>query len=350
MRLPASILVVIPTLNEAAHIETVIRQLVSGLPLSEAWTLVVADGGSSDGTPDIVRRMGEEFRGKVKLLHNQKKLQSAAVNLAVVTYGQGHELMVRCDAHASYPADFLVRVATSLLDQHADALVVPMDSTGDAPLQKAIAWASDTKVGSGGSAHRGGRQSGFVDHGHHAGFKLDRFRAAGGYDETFSHNEDAELDCRQRAIGSRIYLDSDIRIGYYPRSTLSALWRQYKNYGTGRSRTIRKHPDSWRLRQLAVPLHLVLCMISIAGCVLSPAALAWPLFYITALAFVSAQVAIERRSAAGLLAGPAAFVMHTSWAIGFFQGLVKFREKPWIPDQQDLLPARARHSSNTAAP
>lgn len=334
MRLPASTLVVIPTLNEAAHIETVIRQLVSGLEPTEAWTLVVADGGSSDGTQDIVRRLCNEFGDKVKLLHNQKKLQSAAVNLAVVTYGQGHDLLVRCDAHASYPADFLARVTNSLLEQHADAVVVPMDSVGDAPLQKAIAWASDTKIGSGGSAHRGGKQSGFVDHGHHAAFKLERFRAAGGYDETFSHNEDAELDCRQRAIGSRIYLDSSIRIGYYPRSSLSALWRQYKNYGAGRSRTIRKHPGSWRLRQLAVPLHLLLCFISIAGCILSPAAIAWPLFYTTALALVSAQVAIERRSTAGLLAGPAAFVMHTSWAIGFFEGLARFREQPWTPNSQ----------------
>lgn len=349
MRLPASTLVVIPTLNEAAHIETVICQLVGSLSPSDTWTLVVADGGSTDGTQDIVRSVCNEYDGRVKLLHNQKRLQSAAVNLAVKTYGQGHELLVRCDAHASYPDRFLATVTNALYEHHADAVVVPMDSIGNEPLQKAIAWVSDTKVGSGGSAHRGGQKSGFVDHGHHAAFKLHRFCAAGGYDETFSHNEDAELDCRQRAIGSRIYLDSTVRIGYYPRSTLSALWRQYQNYGSGRSRTIRKHPDSWRLRQLAVPLHLLLCLVSFGASFVNIAALAWPLFYLSVLIATSVQLAIQKRSAVGLLAGPAAFTMHASWAIGFLQGLVKFQEKPWNPSEQSLLAASSHPSSGTHA-
>ena len=38
------------------------------------------------------------------------------------------------------------------------------------------------------------RKSGYVDHGHHAAFRAASFKAIGGYDETFSHNEDAEFD------------------------------------------------------------------------------------------------------------------------------------------------------------
>ena len=117
----------------------------------------------------------------------------------------------------------------------ADSVVVPMDAVGVGCFQRAVAWVVDTPLGSGGSAHRGGKRSGFVDHGHHAAFKAARFRELGGYDEAFSHNEDAEFDRRLADAGGRIWLDADIRIGYFPRATPGALWRQYWNYGRARA-------------------------------------------------------------------------------------------------------------------
>ncbi len=321
-------LIVIPTLNEASHIGEVVISLLSGLPDDGCITMVVADGGSTDGTQDIVMNMAQS-RPQLKLLFNPKRLQSAAINLAVQHFGQGRELLVRCDAHASYPPQFVERLCHSLAANQADAVVVPMDSIGDTSLRQAIAWVSDTPVGSGGSAHRGGKQSGFVDHGHHAAFRMASFCRAGGYDESFSHNEDAELDCRQRVLGSRIFLDSTIRIGYWPRADLGGLWRQYLNYGVGRSRTIRKHPGSMRLRQCAVPAHFLLSVVAVLIAPWFAWALWWPAFYLTVLLGVGLALSFKHRSWVGLLAGPAAFVMHTAWALGFFKGLLVHRESPW---------------------
>ena len=64
----------------------------------------------------------------------------------------------------------------------------------------------------------------------------------------------------QRAIGATIYLDGGNRIVYQPRNSLAGLWRQYVGYGKGRSRTMRRHPGSIRLRQLAVPFNSVACL------------------------------------------------------------------------------------------
>lgn len=328
MELPAT-LVVIPTLNEAAHIEQVLRELGAGLHAGAPVHFVVADGGSTDGTQDIVRGLAAEWPWALTLLNNPKRLQSAAVNLAVRQFGQDASLLVRCDAHASYPPGFIRRLNDSMVAQGAGAVVVPMDSVGDAPWQQAVAWVSDTPVGSGGSAHRGGARSGFVDHGHHAAFSMASFCRAGGYDETFSHNEDAELDCRQRALGSKIYLDSAIRIGYLPRDSFSGLWRQYTNYGAGRSRTIRKHPGSWRLRQMAVPLNALLVLTGLLLAPAWPLALAWPLLYFSILLFTGVGLAVRHRSPVGLLAAPAAFAMHMAWAKGFVTGLLKLRESRW---------------------
>lgn len=323
-----STLIVIPTLNEALHIEQVVRDLHLDLPQGGDITMVVADGGSTDGTQNIVKGLMANYPA-LRLLHNPQKLQSAAVNLAVQQFGAGKQVLIRCDAHSIYPPRFIAKLLESLQREGADAVVVPMDSIGDTPLRRAIAWVSDTPVGSGGSAHRGGKVSGYVDHGHHAAFRMESFCRAGGYDETFSHNEDAELDCRQRALGSRIFLDSDIRIGYLARPDLKGLWRQYANYGAGRSRTIRKHPDSMRLRQLAVPMHVLLSLLALVVAPLTPWLMIWPAFYLLVLALTGVGLAVRHRSLSGLLGAPAAFVMHTAWAIGFFRGLITYREVPW---------------------
>nr|WP_256469705.1 MULTISPECIES: glycosyltransferase family 2 protein [unclassified Bradyrhizobium] len=320
-------MIVIPVLNEASHIETVVRNLARD-SLLEDRTIVVADGGSTDGTPDIVRALASEIDG-VNLLHNPQRLQSAGVNLAVQVYGTGAQALVRCDAHCEYPAHYVSSLLKTLDERKSDSVVVPMDSRGDGCLQKAVAWVSDTKVGSGGSAHRGGTQSGFVDHGHHAAMTVDAFRRAGGYDETFTHNEDAEFDCRLRAIGGRIFLDSDIRLSYRPRSGFVSLAKQYFNYGRGRSRTVRRHPGSLRLRQFLVPTHVALTVCAILLSPLVPALLALPAAYLAILALTAVMIAGKHRSICGLLALPAAVVMHFAWALGFFWGILSIRQTTW---------------------
>jgi len=197
--------------------------------------------------------------------------------------------------------------------------VIPMDAIGYSCFEKANAWIVDTPLGSGGSAHRGGRKSGYVDHGHHAGFDLTVFRMIGGYDETFSHNEDAEYDERVAQAAGRIFMDADIRIQYVPRGTVRSLARQYFNYGKGRARTARKHRIPLKPRQ-AIPIFALLA--SVFGLLSAPfflPLLILPMGYLTVLALASCLVAAWKRSACGLLAGLASGTMHLSWAAGFLR-------------------------------
>ncbi len=310
------VIVVIPTLNEARTIRGLIGTLRSDRLDPGRTRFVVADGGSTDGTRAIVAELMAEATD-LHLIENPQRIQSAGINRVARELAEEWDVLVRCDAHAGYPAHFVPMLLESLARSGADSVVVPMDSIGDTCLQRAVAWVSNTPVGTGGSRHRAGTKSGFVDHGHHAAFAAEMYRRLGGYDETFSHNEDAEYDCRLRKAGGRIYLDAEIRIDYHPRGSFGRLWRQYLNYGGGRARTVLRHPDSLRLRQAAVPGHVLLFLASLVAIPFTPLGWAWPALYAAILAATSLALAAKHRSACGLLAGPAAAIMHFAWAFGF---------------------------------
>lgn len=325
------VLIVVPALNEAHGIEACLRSLLAGDSRLVEADLVVADGGSDDATRDIVAALSAEFP-RLLLLDNPGRLQSAGINHAVRKLARPrHRILVRADAHALYPPGYAMRVADRLAHQGVASLVVPMDSTGTGCFQRAAAWIVDTPLGSGGSAHRGGRRSGEVDHGHHAGMDLDWFQRIGGYDPEFSHNEDAELDHRLFNAGGRIWLAADLRLAYQMRPSPAALARQYWNYGRGRAQTLRKHGMRPRLRQVAPAVNLALLLFGVlmmaSGALAGSTALIvagalWPMAYLAVLLAASLWMARRHASPCGLLAGPALAAMHLPWGAGFLTGLL----------------------------
>ncbi|MFN3746392.1 MAG: glycosyltransferase family 2 protein [Hyphomicrobiaceae bacterium] len=308
--------IVMPALNEERYIADAIASL---LPRSEAldYELLVLDGGSRDRTREIVKALAEQHT-QIRLLHNDRRIQSAALNIASEVCDPRAEILVRADCHAQYPANFAARCADTLIRTASASVVVPMRAVGRQPLQRAIAAAQNSRLGNGGSQHRIAGLSGYVEHGHHAAFDRAVFRALGGYDETAPYNEDAEFDTRLIASGKRIYLDGALTIDYFPRSSLRALARQYFRHGWGRANTLLKHAKLPKLRQLLPVLTL---MLAVAGLALWPfaglAALVPTLGYAAACLLWGAVLAGQSRDLAVLLAGPAAITMHMSWACGF---------------------------------
>jgi succinoglycan biosynthesis protein ExoA len=314
---PHEILVGVPALDEERHIAGCLRSLMAGAPAMRAVRVVVADGGSSDGTRGIVRALQEQFPN-LSLVDNPDRVQAAALNRIVADCAlPEHRVLVRCDAHAIYPPGYVLAVAASLAARDAAALATAMDAVGRGCVQKAAAWVVDTPLGSGGAPHRGGRRSGYVDHGHHAGFRLDWFQRVGGYDPGFRHNEDAELDHRLAQAGGRIWLDAGIRVAYVARDSLAALALQYWRYGRGRARTLLKHRLRPRPRQAIPALNTAGLALCLGLAPLHPGFLAGPASYLALLAATSVWIALSHRSACGLWAGPALAAMHLPWGAGF---------------------------------
>ena len=314
---PKRVIVGVPTLNEERNIETCLRSLLDGEPAMQQVRVIVADGGSNDRTWEIVAGLRREFPN-VALIDNPRRVQSAALNRIVMECAEPeHDVLVRCDAHAVYPPGYALRVADALIARGTASLVTAMDSVGRTCFQRAGAWVADSLLGSGGAAHRGGHRSGPVEHGHHAGVRLDWFRRIGGYDPSFSHNEDAEFDLRLRHAGGRIWLDADIRLDYLMRDSVAKLARQYWSYGKGRARTVLKHRITPSLRQFVPVLNLVGIVACLALGSVHPAFLFGPAAYVVLLAGTSLAAVAAQRSACGLWAGPALGTMHLAWGAGF---------------------------------
>lgn len=316
--IPACI-IVIPCLNEERHIGPLLDQLRPSARRLGA-RIVVADGGSHDATRAIVARAAARDPSIV-LIDNPKRIQSAAVNLVVDRFGDSVDYLIRIDAHGGYPADYCDRLVEDAIETGADSVVVSMLTKGTGLLQQAAAAAQNSKLGTGGSKHRHRPSGGWVDHGHHALIRVSAFRRLRGYDESFSHNEDAEFDHRLKQAGYRIWMSGRTRMTYYPRNSLLGLYRQYLGYGRGRAKNVLKHRVVPKLRQMA-PL-MVMPAASMA--LLSPLSLIFAaplgLWAATCLGY-GLMLGLRAGAPKRALAGVSAMVMHFAWSLGFWQQLL----------------------------
>lgn len=317
--------IVIPALNEREYIIGTLDEIISGASGYE-HEVIVADGGSTDGTQALVEAYAKDHPD-VRLIDNPERLQAAAVNLAARQADSRTVVLVRADAHCSYPPRFVSMVVDALLANSAQSVVVPMFTVGDdGTFQEAVALAQNSKLGNGGSAHRAAEApSGWVDHGHHAAFDLGFFRNLGGYDESFVTNEDAEYDTRVAAAGGRVWMNREAEINYYPRRTASSLAKQYFGYGRGRAGTILKHGVRPKPRQMAP---LVIFCTTVASIAFSPICglSLLPLFgylglcLLYALKICAGQGA---REAKALQVCSAFVIMHNAWGAGFVAGCLR---------------------------
>jgi succinoglycan biosynthesis protein ExoA len=326
--------IIAPMLNESAYIEP----FVSDIAMQDyegVVEVIVADGGSSDGSVQQLIAAAEQRALDLTVIENNHGWVSHSLN-ECVRRARG-DLVVRLDCHSRYPSDYLRRCAAAA--EETDALVVGgvIVAQGQTAVQRAVAAAMDTPFGGIGfyrvfssdasvlrrlgaalglrAAYAGNEATRVEsDTATFGAFRPEAFARAGLFDESLRRNQDDEFNLRVRRAGGRVILDSSIRVFYAPRSSLPGVFRQYYEYGLWKVPVILKHRQAPSPRSLA------------------------PVAFVASLAAL-APAAVVSTSARRLLS--AQLAAYTALAIGFGVTTVRRRREPWrlVPVTIAVFPA-----------
>ncbi len=244
--LPPFISVVVPVRNEEAFIGRLLDQLLRQDYPPGRFEVLVADGGSADGTRAIVAAM-QGRHPNLRLLANPGRWSSAGRNAAV--RAAAGELVVVVDGHCDVGSPrYLAELADAFARSGADCVgrPQPLEIPGATRLQRAIAAARASRLGHHPASYVYSAVERFVrPHSVAVAYRRSVFDAVGYFDETFDACEDVEFNHRVGRAGFRCYFSPRVAVRYHPRSTLGGLFRQMVRYGRGRARLLRKHPATF---------------------------------------------------------------------------------------------------------
>lgn len=315
-----SVSVIMPCYNEEKFIADSLESLLDDHCLKNC-EIIVVDGMSEDRTQDIVNSLIKKGL-PIRLFRNEKKLQVHGLNLAL-SKAKG-EIIVRADAHCLYPSGYIKKCVDLLMTEDALNVGGMMKPQGETTVQKAIALALKHPVGVGDAKWHLGNYSGYADTVYLGTFRKKLFDDIGLYDLKSSANEDAELNLRILKAGGKVYLDSSIKVTYFPRESLKELAIQYFRYGRGRCYTTLKHKKITSYRQVAPVLLVIALFFSILFSFFQALILLFPLFYLCVV-FSTALLSWPKQSIPfkqRVLTGLAFLIMHTCWGVGFLSRLI----------------------------
>ena len=311
--------VVVPALDEERSISSCLDALLA--QTHQALEVLVLDGGSQDRTREVVEDYARRDP-RVRLVDNPRRTQPAALNEAWPL--ASGEYFVRMDAHATVAPTYIEDVVRHLGTGDYGGVGGRKDAVGFTPTGRAIAAVLGSPFGVGNSAYHHATRIQTVDHVPFGAYPMEVVRELGGWDETTPVNEDFEFDHRVRRSGRELLLDPRLVIAWEGRQTIRLLARQYRRYGRGKSKVVRKSPESTAVRHLAAPAVVAALALALVVAPWRPRwALALVAPYLGVLAVGTVTIATRLHSPEEQRAVlPALAAMHLSWGVGFWEGLL----------------------------
>jgi glycosyltransferase involved in cell wall biosynthesis len=339
--------IVVACRNEAKAIRPFLESLTSQEMADLPWEVLIADGLSDDGTRETLEQYAAT-NTRLRVISNPGRIVSTGLN-AAIRAARG-EIIIRLDAHTVYAGDYCRRCVEELERTKADNVGGPARTRAEGIRARAVAAAYHSPLSTGGGRFHDVSYEGWVDTVPYGCWHKATLERIGLFDEALVRNQDDELNLRLARAGGKIWQSPSIKSWYSPRPRLSALFRQYFQYGFWKVAVIRKHsiPASWRH---LVPIAFVLAnasfLVAMAVAKLAGASQWFSLcaefwsgiLAIYVLCLLCGSVITAMRSGWDTLPYlPATFATyHLSYGLGFLLGLRWYFVRP-VP-AGDLSPA-----------
>ena len=320
--------VVCPIYNEERYIGKFIDSVLAQDYPSDKLEILLIDGMSTDGTRNLINRYAVE-NDNIIFADNPEKVVPNALNKGI-RLSDG-DVIVRLDAHCTYPVNYISRLVSQLDSLDADNVggvwnTLPAKNTAECI---AIAVASSHPFGVGASVHKiGSDRVRKVDTVPFGCYRRSVFERIGFFDEELVRNQDDEFNARLIKNGGSIYIIPDVIIDYTARESMGKMRKMYYQYGLFKPLVNKKIGLPASMRQF-IPVIFVIGLV--LGAVLSffceIVALiymtVWLLYIIIGL-YVGMKSYIEYRKLSLLWYLPYTFLnIHLSYGIGFLTGIYK---------------------------
>ncbi|MDH4262405.1 MAG: glycosyltransferase family 2 protein [Spirochaetia bacterium] len=327
--------VIIPCLNEEKYITKCLDSVIhSDYPFSQMEIFVI-DGMSSDKTRELIQTYTDQYKN-IKLVLNPQKTAPAAMNLGIKS-SQG-EYIIRLDAHAVYPVDYISKLIYWHKKLNAQNVggIWNIEALNKNKKSLSICTILTDKFGVGNALFRIGTQDVTeVDTVPFGCYRRSTFEEYGYYNEKLVRNQDIELNKRIKQGGGTIFLIPEIISTYYARETFAALAKN--NYANGFWNILTvyytKNFKSLSLRHF-IPLIFILSLIIPAGLsfislyllLISCCSL---LVYLIVILVRSVSLYYKNRKTGILMLLTSFVVLHFSYGFGSLSGIAAFVKRKY---------------------
>ncbi|MEH6607266.1 MAG: glycosyltransferase family 2 protein [Pseudomonadales bacterium] len=329
---PPVVSVIMPCYNEVRFIREAVESVICALRAAPAAEFLIADGGSDDGTLEVLSELAEKY-DVITVLHNAKRKQVFALN-QLLDMSAG-EFIVRCDAHAIYPSDYIERLV-EYLKAHPEVgnvgTQVATIAKDTSVRSEAIARCMSSVFGVG-SSHRikSVNDVRLVDTLLFGAWSRKVFDEVGSFDISFVRGQDAEHNYRIRKAGYSVVQIPGPSLQYIARESIAKLFKLMLQYASVKPAILKKHGGLPTVRSLvpatllAILLGLVLVDTRLAGGLLLVYGFCCILFSALEILKNNDRLSLLPYVAVGFMA------QHLGHAIGFYLGIfrVMFGKTDW---------------------
>ncbi len=219
--------------NEEKVLNGLFRNIASQSYPHEKIEVILVDSNSTDNT----KSMMEDFKetnynfNRVEIVSNSKKNQASAWNCALCE-AKG-DVIIRIDAHAQIPRDFIRRSIENL--EEGEDIVGggrPNIVDNETSWKLTLLAAEESLFGSSIAEYRRPTEKKeYHDSLFHAAYRREVFEEVGGFNESLGRTEDNELHYRIRQAGYKMCSCPDIISFQHTRNTLRNMIKQ--KFGNG---------------------------------------------------------------------------------------------------------------------